>query len=165
MSNLEAMALKELRQVAVSEGVDPNAIEQARDGDEPKPEMIQLIQEKRAAVAAAAAAAAAAEEARRAAAATAAAEEARRAAAAKSQNSAGTAVIQATGAKTPVGSFDKGPLLYQLKSEGKKPKLGCCNDCDKFPVFTVYEVRCHTAHYALLLALPTSKFRRTVINN
>ena len=48
-SELEALTVKEVRLRAAAEGVDEDAIEDARDGDTPKQSLIELILAKKAA--------------------------------------------------------------------------------------------------------------------
>ena len=50
-SELEALTVKEVRLRAAAEGVDEDAIEDARDGDTPKESLIELILAKKAAAA------------------------------------------------------------------------------------------------------------------
>ena len=50
-SELEALTVKEVRLRAAAEGVDEDAIEDARDGDTPKESLIELILAKKKAAA------------------------------------------------------------------------------------------------------------------
>ena len=44
MEDNSGLSVKELREKAAAMGIDPTVVEVARDGDDPKAELIQLLQ-------------------------------------------------------------------------------------------------------------------------